>query len=490
MSVTRMMPELQPHRGEPLEDACRRLAEECRRLGLSVHEPELANAQSEMRDLVRYFHVAGPSFDPGGYCMVFVSTSPWGHEDAVRFLNTYLGLLLDTSLRAQIGRPVFDFRSPYPLHPMLGYVFRDWPAGRLEAAALAQMSEEPLDEDSASALALEGRELVERHLGVRLELDSLETIGVLNDLILGELRTCADPALALQVEDYRPQGILSMLGAVLGELIRRAHPERVRWVSPPESLGGNHPVLEMTLSRGDQDEVCYIFPVDRLYHCYQEGQDRDLRTYYDVVIAQTLLNEQEGPELTGQFEDVAEQVFPVLKPMDWNARMDIESVELVPDGPYGTPLAVVAVDHPQRIAFLVRERLKTWGVGYESLMGRACANLARRSMNMAAHLEELEVNVELQVFRLSFDDYFNASRALLTDALYRAARQVMPQAEVYLLAVPNRDHLLLSAVQGREQFDQFQGIVRWFHERQPAPLSSVCFLLNEEGVEGVEAFEG
>lgn len=490
MSMTRILPEIQPRRGEMLGEAYKRLADECRQAGLSVHEPEMANAQSPLGGRVRYFHVAGPAFDPEVYCMVFVAVEPWSHDQAVTFLNTYLGLLLDTELRAQIGRPVFEFRSAYPLHPMLGYIFRDWPAGRLEAACLARLSEVSLSLATVSALAIDGRDVLERYLDVRLDLDDVETIGELNDLVLGELRTCDDPALALQAEDYRPQGILSMLGAALGEVIRRAHPERVRWVMPPESLGGNYPVLEMILQRAERKEACYIFPVDRLYHCYQEGQDRDLRTYYEVVIAQTLLGDSEGPELAEDFEEVADQVFPVLKPMDWNARMDIESVALVAEGPRGTPLAVVAIDHPKRIAFLVKERLETWGIGYSELMGRACANLARRSREMGAHLEELDVDVDFKVYRLAYDDYFNASRSLLTDALFRAAQEVMPGVDTYLMAVPNRDHLLLTEAGQGQNLDHFQGLVRWFHERQPAPLSSVCFLLNAEGVVGYQAFEG
>ncbi len=490
MNLPWILPEAQPKRGEPLGEAYDRIAQACRDAGLSVYEPEQANDESPLRDLVRYFHVAGHGFAPDVYCMVFVSTEAWGHDNAVLFLNTYLNLLLDEALIEQVGRAIFVFRGAYPTEPLLDYIFKDWPAGRLEAAALASLSDEPLTRDSAPMLAVTGRDLLEQHLGHRLELNQMESIGELNDLLLGQLRTCDDPSLALAGNEYRPQGILALLGAVLGEMIRRAHSDRVRWVSPPESLGGSYPVLEVAPAPGQPQETCYIFPIDRLHHCYQEGQDRDLRTYYDVVIAHTLSGHDQH-DVTGheRFEDVADHIFPVLKPTDWNARMEIESVPFWPGGPVGTPQAVVAIDHPQRIAFLVRDRLEAWNVSYSELMGRACANLARRSMDMLDHLEELERDGSYRVYRLGYDDYFNASRSLLGESLYRAMHQLVPDAKRFIMAIPNRDHLLLMPYGSREDVERFKGLVRWFHQRQPAPVSSLCFLLGEDGIEGCEGLE-
>jgi uncharacterized protein YtpQ (UPF0354 family) len=328
-----------------------------------------------------------------------------------------------------------------------------------------------------------GQRLVEKFLDIDLNPDEGETISVVNNMVLGELRPCEDPELALRTETYCPRGILETLGVVVGEVMRRRDPDRVRWVEPPESISGSYPALELSIEGG---EHCFIFPVDRLFHCYKEGQDRDLLTY-DAVIEQTLSAGQ--PELPDTFEELSDQIFPVLKPANWKSREDVESVSLLSDGPLGTPRIVVVADHPKRIAFLIKSKMRQWNVTYDELVGRACANLARRSLRMEAHLEELDIESGLLVFRLDYEDYFNASRALLSDSLYVAARQRMPGVERFFVAVPNRDHLLLTAAVEGEDFSQFQGLVRWFHERQPAPLSSLCFQLDERGLFGHRACE-
>ena len=71
----------------------------------------------------------------------------------------------------------------------------------------------------------------------------------------------------------------------------------------------------------------------------------------------------------------------------------------------------------------------------------------------------------------------------------RAAAHYLDPASNYLLAVPNRDILLIADAASREEFSRFQSLVRWFHERQPGPVSSLCFLLGPDGLSGYRETE-
>ena len=292
--------------------------------------------------------------------------------------------------------------------------------------------------------------------------------------------------MALGAGTHRPSGALALIGACFGEMIRRAHPSHIRWAEAPAAVGGDYPTLEMISSHNEQ--VSYAFPVDRVCRCYQEGSDRDLRTYYDVVIADVL---QHGDMLGDRatFDEVAGRIYPVLKPAGWSESMPIACMPFTPGGPLGTPVIVAVVDHPTRISFLLQDSLDKWSVGFPRVVARACANLASETPSLEDHLVELDISGAIPVLWLAYEDYFNASRALLTEALYRAAKVRLPDAERFLMAVPNRDVLLITAEAGRHEFHVFQGLVRWFHERQPAPISSICFVLGIDGIVGFEQGE-
>lgn len=317
-----------------------------------------------------------------------------------------------------------------------------------------------------------------------LDLDTPDAVPHLDALVLHTLRPCEDPSLALQAGTYRPGASLELVGAAFGELIRRGHPDRMRWSAAPEIVGGTFPVLEVDAGV----EVTCLLPVDRVFRAYQEGTDRGLARYFNVVVQEVIAEadtqppEQSWPEILGR-------VVPVLKPAGWNMAMSVARQHFLPDGPVNNPLVVLAVDHPARISFLLDSRLEELGVTADEAFAQAFENLEARSHNLPARLTPVDVE-EVAVLRLDCDDYFNASRALLAPALHAAASLRFSTAGPYLVGIPNRDILLLAAPEDRDQFYIFQSLVRWFHERQPAPISSLCFELGPRGIVGHRDTEG
>ncbi len=461
-------------RGEPLDGALVRVCAAFEAAGYQVHVPAEPLGST---DFARYFHAASGA--QAGSTMVVVTTEPWTDPGAVAFLNTHFGAL---DAGTEVG---WHFVSAWPVHGLVQYIFGSGDAGRLEAAALAATTDLQLNAESATELALVGVELIRQHLGLDLDLGDGKSVRTLDALLLDTMRPCDDPALALTAGTYRPGAALEVLGATFGEVIRRQHPTRMKWASAPDLVGGNFPVLEVDAG----DDVTCLLPVDRVFRCYQEGSDRSLIRYFDVVVDDVMSGPQ-AEEDVSTWALLGPRVVPVLKPAGWTMSMDVVRRGFLTDGPVNSPLVVLAVDHPTRISFVLQEKLRDLGVDADQVFARALENLEVMSAGLASQLVPLEVDEGVAMVRLDCDDYFNASRALLGPALYRAARQVLPAREKYLLGVPNRDILLVAAHEDRAQFYVFQSLVRWFHERQPAPISSLCFELGPSGVLGHLDTEG
>jgi uncharacterized protein YtpQ (UPF0354 family) len=461
-------------RGERLEDALERVRSAFEAAGHQVHIPAEPLGSSEF---VRYFHAATGT--QSGSTVVVVTTSPWTDHRAVGFLNAHFAALEAGSELA------WRFVSAWPVHALVEYIFGSGDAGRLEAAALAATSDNRLSEANAPELAALAVTLVREHLRIELDLDDPKTVRTLDNLVLEALRPCDDPSLALLAGTYRPGAALEVLGAAFGEVIRRGHADRMKWSAAPDLVGGSFPVLEV---EGGEDVTC-LLPVDRVFRCYQEGSDRSLVRYFDVVVDDVM----EGPQPeqdTSTWELLGPRVVPVLKPAGWTMSMDVVRRGFLPDGPVNSPMVVLAVDHPTRISFVLEERLRQLEMSPESVFDRAMENLRAMSRDLDSCLVALDVDEGLPIVRLDCDDYFNASRALLGGALFRAAACALPERAHYLLGVPNRDILVVAAPENRAQFYVFQSLVRWFHERQPAPISSLCFELGPGGVLGHRDTEG
>jgi uncharacterized protein YtpQ (UPF0354 family) len=467
------LPAYIPKRDMPLGEAYSHALDLFREADLTVVPHARATRHAGLHGFIRAFETPVAE---GETVAVFVCTEPWTKQRSLAFVNEYAEVLLE-------GSASFHFITGYPLSPMLDYIFAPWPAGKLEADALMTLGDKSITVRDIGDLAELGRRLLKTYFGTELDLDEIGSISLLNKLVLSDLRPCDDPTLALEPGVYLPSGILAILGSVLGEIIRRAHTDQVEWVEAPEAIGGDYPVLELRMDSADENNLWYVFPFDKILQIYQNGQDRDLRTYYDVVISGTLSGEGLGAGSLDDFEMAADRLLPVLKPASWASAHKVEGIALIADGPIGTPMVAVAIDHPRQIAFVIKEKLDKWEVDFPELMGRSCANLARMTTKVADHLEELDLQ-EIKVWRLSYDDYFNASRILLAESVHKALKTVSPESETFLVAVPNRDHLLATAVQQDEDRAAFQNVVLWFHERQPAPISSVCFLLGGDGIIG------
>lgn len=461
-------------RGEPLDDAFDRVCAAFEAAGQQVHVPSDPLGSGEF---ARYFHAAVGAVT--GSTVVAVMTEPWTDQGAVEFLNTHLAALEPDS------EVTWVFASAWPVHPLVDYIFGTGSAGRLEAAALCETGDRRLEAASAPACARLCVDLVRQYLGVDLDLDDLRSVQALDRLLLGTLRPCADPDLALTAGTYRPGATLELLGAAFGELIRRRHDHRMRWAVAPEVVGGSFPVLEVD---GGDDVTC-LLPVDRVFRCYQEGSDRSLVRYFDVVVDDVV----DGPRAADDTLDwagLAPRLLPVLKPAGWSMSMRVARRPFLERAPVNAPLVVLAVDHPTRISFVLEDRLSQLGVADDAVFARALQNLCALTGDLGAALTPLEVDDGLSILRLDCDDYFNASRALLGAALHAAAAEHLPPRSHYLLGVPNRDILLVGAPEDRDQFYTFQSLVRWFHERQPAPISSLCFELGPHGVTGYRDTEG
>ena len=176
--------------------------------------------------------------------------------------------------------------------------------------------------------------------------------------------------------------------------------------------------------------------------------------------------------------------------MFWNVSEDVVRQRLIAPGPVSVPWVVAAMDLPTRVSFVLQRAMESWGMTWDGLISRARANLESMSPAMQEHLVPLEMDFDGDVLRLNYGDYFNASRIALAERLYRAACHVLDGDDEFLVAVPSRDLLLVTRHGSREDYQRFQGLVRWCHERQPGPISSLCFVLGPKGLTGYRATEG
>jgi hypothetical protein len=454
-------------RGEPLTEAFGRVRDAFMGLGYDVEMPGGPLGDS---DFAPHFRVAPTASSAA--TIVVVVTEPWSDERARTFLDAHLDLLESET------RAVWIFRSAWPLHPAVAYMFSPRASGRLEAAALSIVTAERLTVEAAESLGEQCRGLVQAHCGLVLDLDDVDCVRVLDSLVSNVVRS-ADPDLAVSAGSYCPLGILALVGAAFGEVIRRQRPGAIQWSEPPDYVEAVHPVLRVASKGGE----AFLLPVDRVFRCFQEGSDRSLRSYFDVVVGELLSGDEPVAEL-GSWGDAADQLIAMLKPAGWRVAATVVRRPLLPGGPVNTPLVVPAVDLPTRVSFLLTGQIDSWGSTVDEVMDRAISNIEAMSPALEDHLLPLEADGFIEVVRLSYDDYFNASRALIAPALFRAASRHLSAAESFLLAVPNRDILLISPDGSAEEFARFQSLVRWFHERQPGPVSSLCFQLTREGLTG------
>lgn len=474
-----LLPALVPERGAPLEQAYDQIAAAFRGAGMMVFVPDLAIARSPVRDFTRYFHIAGGELPRDVCCLVFVATQMWTPARTQLFLQTHLPMITEGRLRRRVGRLRFVFRSAWPLDPATAYLFADAPCSHLELRARELLRQGALDPAQAPDLAWRARELMQELLSLDVSLDSLETVGVLNDVILDYMRAGTPRELAMEVGAFVPQAALTLLGLLLGEVIRRNAPSEARWCEPPEQARQSHsPALRIYEGEG---RLSYVFPIDRVLQLYQSGQDRDLQTYYEAVVLEVLSGRRQEEKIT-DLRSLAGALVPVLKNARWNARQSAVCTPLLEGGPPNQPLVALALHQEQRLSYVSCEKPARWQVTPDDLLELAQINLIRQSPRLEQHLRPMGSLQAPEVLHLSYRDPFNAARLLLVERLYQAARQRCPGVRAFLVAAPARDHLLLAPWKGSTSLQRFQEVVLGLHERYPAPISTLCLLLDENGL--------
>ncbi len=477
---------------EPLDTALERV-QEVFRLSHFVplpYETSLPKLRPPLEGFLACFHTLLPS---GEGVVVFVCTEPWDYARALAFVDLFLALLSenprddqeeesrlqDFALRELMGGLLFWFYSAYPLHPMVDYVFGRGLYGRLEAASLWLRSQQPLTTATAPALAVRGRAMISRRAELAFSWEGRSALKRLNDFVLLELRAEQDIHRALPLDSYRPDGLLGILGCILGEFLRASFPGLMRWVQAPPQIGDGYPALEWKNHSGD---LCYLFPIDRVYRCFQFGKEQDLLNYFDLLVVELL----EGHTRQGETSEHAlEIVLPVLKSPNHVTGLKMVSVSLLPESNLGIPCVTAALNHPQSLSYVSLTQLVSWDVSVEVLLGRACANLARLSRDMHLRLVLTPEQDLPMLCRLMYDDAFNASRILLAEQLFVASQRLTPGSASFWVGVPSRDELLVYPRGSEEEFSHFQVAVRRAHESHPSPISSLCFLLEAQGVVGV-----
>jgi hypothetical protein len=475
------LPAQLPARGVPLGEAYDRQAASFREAGLMVFVPDLALRHSPLRDFVRHFHVSGGGLAADQCCMVFVATEPWDEERVRQFLQIWLPMVSDARLRRRVGRLRLEFRSAWPLPSALVYLCGGSPCAQLELQAQEALREAPLTPLSAGELAGQARRLLQRHLSLELSLDRLESVGVLNDIILDYLRGGVGRALSLEAGAYVPRATLTLLGVALGEVIRRSWPASALWVDSPEGLGASSlPALELLPSTTWRPRSCFVSPVDRAFQLYQSGWDRDLVTWYEAVVVEAL-------EERAQEEGA---LLPVLKRAGWEARAEVCAAPLLAEGPRQQPLVVLARVSERRQSFVRPEELEEDPRGFTGRFQEAVENLAARSPQMSAALQPLREVDAPEVMCLRYGDLLNAARVLLGARLYAAASSRWPGCTSFWVAVPARDYLLVTPAGAAERLGRFQRVVHHFHERAPAPISSLCLSLGAAGLQSVHEAQG
>lgn len=185
--------------------------------------------------------------------LVEVETRPWGRETVERVL--YALAVVREAPELQHVETGIELLSAYPIPPGVAPLFGDAPAALLQMDLVGMEDEEP------EAVAERFREAASRRWGVDLDY-SPESLPLAEELLLATLEG--------EGEGERPvvlDALIEGLGFYLGEVIRRAAPERGAW-RDPEDWGEERAVLEF--------EDVTLDPLGNARALLEEGEDESV----------------------------------------------------------------------------------------------------------------------------------------------------------------------------------------------------------------------
>lgn len=191
------------------------------------------------------------------------------------------------------------------------------------------------------------------------------------------------------------------------------------------------------------------------YMFVKEICDNILESFYEIV------NKYEETEKFENFEDIKDNILPVIKSNDYDVSNDIVYRD------YNEELRILyAIDTESSIIFIKTEDLENWKVKEEDIYDISIENLKKMPSMMQ--------KVEDEVFVCIDEDGYTSSRLLLTEIYTFFEEQV--HKELYL-AIPTRDEFILfsenKSVETRRYI--FKAYNTSYH-----PLTTSIFSLNKK----------
>lgn len=179
----------------------------------------------------------------------------------------------------------------------------------------------------------------------------------------------------------------------------------------------------------------------------------------------------------GLLRDVHDHLRPVLVAADWTRLPEIVHRPLLTLPATPLPQLTIAIDFPDRLVYVNREDLDAWDVDLGTLLQVACSNLARSLPRFTDRFFKLDLPG--RVFQLEIGDFYESSRVFLPGLVF-AAQELLGTAEL-LLAIPNRNVLLMAAADDQAALPHLQGAVSYGFSSRPHPLSPHLFRFGQPG---------
>ncbi|HLN61563.1 MAG TPA: DUF1444 family protein [Symbiobacteriaceae bacterium] len=207
-----------------------------------------------------------------------------------------------------------------------------------------------------------------------------------------------------------------------------------------------------------------------LYQIYCEAPQ-----YRDEVVGAFLANQVyvEGA-IEGTFEENRSKLMPLIVPRNVTEQFRVINRELATLHLIGDLRIAFVVDEPEACTFIHQQTAHEWNVTEMTLLKAAMANL--QDLNADAEpLKRFGKGEHTFLLWETFDGY-DASRVLLTSELIRAAVTLGGNP---VIAVPNRDYLIMFGDTDPEYVQQMAEMVQEQYDRHACPISPHLLTLVE-----------